>query len=515
MKKYNVFKILTIAILVTMLLSYFIPSTSMSYGTVTKGSVEPVPFVESFTNGLTSLSVFITTFIYILSIGIFYATLIKTKKYEVLVNNIAASFKKNRTLFLALTIFILGIVTMFTGNLFVMLVFVPLLMSVIKKLGFKKEVAVASTIGAILLGSTGTIYTYYINQMLSRTISDSVVTRVVVSIVSLVALLVFILVFNDRPEKSSLEKTKEKKMLPLYITLICLFVLFILGFVNWKGYFGFEGFDTFLTNLRKAEISKVSVFDAIVGKSVVAFGSFELQNAAVLILFISVLISIIYRLKINDFFENLAEGIKKALPYALIAILANIVLVNLVNSGVMFTIMIGLTEKAVNMFTGTLTAILAALGFPDYTYSVQFTMTSVMANKESIAGNEGLFSSLFQAVYSLFLLISPTSILLLMGLKLNEVRYKDWIKYIYKFFIVLFVAILIALKLTTEKIDFVAIAAASLFVIALGIIFYLRISKVSKRKTSEKKETTKVEVKQIKEEKKEESKKNKKSKNKK
>ena len=91
----KVYKILAVAILATMALSYMIPGTTMSYGTVEKGTIIPEPFADVFTNGITSISAFLTAFVYILVIGVFYAVLKKTNKYEALVNNTAVSLNKN------------------------------------------------------------------------------------------------------------------------------------------------------------------------------------------------------------------------------------------------------------------------------------------------------------------------------------------------------------------------------------------------------------------------------------
>ena len=61
MKKYNLFKILGIVILFTIIISYFVPGTDISYGEAMKGSINPVTLTDTFFNGLTSLSVFVTT----------------------------------------------------------------------------------------------------------------------------------------------------------------------------------------------------------------------------------------------------------------------------------------------------------------------------------------------------------------------------------------------------------------------------------------------------------------------
>ena len=502
MKKYNIFKVLTIAILVTVVLSYFIPGTTMNYGAVEKGTQIPIPFADLFTNGITALSAFLTTFIFVLIIGAFYAVLYKTGKYEKLVNNAAVTFNSNKGLAIVLKVLVLGLVTMFTGEIYSMLVFVPFLISVVRKLGYSKETSVASTVGAILLGHAGSLFTFYSNQMLSLTVKDNILSKVIIALVGLVCLIAFILVFGRRPESTKdLKKESDSKLIPLHVIMWGLFILLVLGFVNWNGYFGFKGFDTFLETLRKATVGKVSVFNALVGNTVVAFGNWQPFNAAVLFTFISVLIGLIYKEGVNGFLEAFAKGLKKAFPYALIVVLANLVLVNVYSSGIFYTMVIALTKKTVTLFNGTITSILAAFCFPDYAYGTQFTLTAVM--NTSAKDYQGLFQVLFQAVYSAFLFISPTSVLLLLGLRYTDIRFKDWIKYIWKFFIVLFVTLLVVVNTCMKGFDIASIMALILLVVAICIITYLRVKKVNtsvsvyKEVKKEEVKVEKVEVKKV------------------
>ena len=494
MKKYNVYKILTIAILVTIVLSYFIPGTTISYGSVEKGTILPATFADTFINGLTSFSAFMTILIYVLVIGIFYAILKKSGKYETIVNNIAYGFKKNRSLFLVLVTLILSLVTMFTGEMYTLLIFVPLIISVIRKLGYTKETSILVTIGSLLIGNASALNSYYINQMLSVTIEDTILQRIVIFAVSIVFLLAFALIFDKKPESvKELEKKKEKKLLPIYIMLIIIFVMLVLGFVDWNTYFGFTGFDTFLQNIRSFQIANVSVFDIIIGtsSSIVPFGTWQVYHASILFMFASIVIALINKIKINDLFESVAEGLKKSFPYALIVILANIVLVNVFSSGIFYTIAMSITKTTVDMTTGTVTSLISALVYPDYAYATQFTLTSILNSAAS--DYETLISVLFQAVYSITLFVSPTSVLLLMALKYNNVSYKEWIKYIYKFFIVLLVTVLIVITFLVEQIDALSIIALLLLIIALIIMFYKKFF-VNKLQNKTVKEETKVEI---------------------
>ena len=71
MKKYNIFKVLLLVLAAAIIVSFLIPSSTIGYYTsgIEKGTINPINFVDSISNGLTSFSVFISAFIFILSIS--------------------------------------------------------------------------------------------------------------------------------------------------------------------------------------------------------------------------------------------------------------------------------------------------------------------------------------------------------------------------------------------------------------------------------------------------------------
>ena len=496
MKKHNIFKILTIVILLSMVLSYFIPGSSVGYAGMEKGTIMPVTFANMFSNGITAINALVTTIIFVLVIGIFYFVLKKTGRYEILVDNTASVFDTNRGLFLVITVFVLGLVTLFTGDLLSMLIFVPFLVDVLDRLGFNKLNSILATIGSILLGFSGSAYTYYINQYLSVTTKDNFAVKLTLGLVGLVSIVAYILVFNKNKKlNGEVRKSTMKKMIPLYVTFILLFVFVVLGFVNWKGYFGFSGFEDFYENLREAKVAKVSICDAILGSSVAPFGTWQPYNLATLVIFGSIVLSLIYRIKINDFLDAVKEGLKNAFPYAVIVALANVVLVNVYSSGIFYTISNALTGKNIDLFTGSVTSILASIFYPDYGYAAQFTLTSLIGT--AATKYEELFAVTFQAIYSLFLLVSPTSILLLFALRKTETRYIEWIKYIGKYFLVLLLADLLVIACFLKGFNQTVI----IFMVAIAVLLAFIIVATKKSKKSSKKEVKQT-VEEAKEEKK-------------
>ena len=208
--------------------------------------------------------------------------------------------------------------------------------------------------------------------------------------------------------------------------------------------------------LKGAEVAKVSIFNAIVGSEIVEFGAFDLHNLALLLFVTTIIIAIIYRVKFNEVINAFAIGFRKAVPYIVILLLAGIVFINLYTSGVYYTI--------------------------SYTTSA--------------TGYEASLAIIFQAIYSLILLVSPTSILVFFALRFTDVSYKDWMKYIWKFFIIILLVALVILSIATKGFGLFAIIV-SILIIGLVILALLdhnkKLLKEAKKeiKEEEKKETKK------------------------
>lgn len=479
MKKYNVFKVLLIAAFVAIICSFIIPQSQIGYTGIEKGLINPITFVDSISNGLTSFSVFIATFVYIISIGIFYTVLKKTDKYNDVMNNVAATFK-NKKVFIIVSVLVFGLLTAVIGEIYALLFLVPAFIDVAKRLGYDSKRAILATVGAIILGSASSLYTNYTNQILATTVSTNIIVKLIALGVSLLLLLLFVLI-GAKPKETKLEKKKIKKGLPILIGFAVMIVLLIVGMVPWSAYFGFNGFADFHNSVIEFKLFKVSVFNAILGTTLVAFGQWTIYSLIVLLLAVSVVFAIIYKIKVDGLLESVAQGARKALPYAMIMIIANAILVGVYNSGFFITVIDAVGKMKDSIVSSATLSFLSAIVYPDYTYASQFTLSTLAA----VISKKAVFSVLaisFQLIYSLVLLVSPTSILLLMALRYEEVSYKDWFKYIYKFFlgllIVFFVIVMIVGGKFVKPISYIVLVV---LILILALLFVLCSTKKNKK----------------------------------
>ena len=132
---------------------------------------------------------------------------------------------------------------------------------------------------------------------------------------------------------------------------------------------------------------------------------------------------------------------------------------------------------------------------PDYSYASQFALSGVSYTTVT-KGFELPLAIVFQAIYSLVLLVSPTSVLVFFGLRYTDVSYKNWIKYIWKFFVIVFLVALVILSIATKGFGLFAIIG-TILVIAIVILALVdhnkKLVKETKKEVKEelKKETKK------------------------
>lgn len=496
MKKYNVFKILTISILVTIVLSFLIPQTTFDgYGNLTKGNINPVSIIDTFANGITSFGVFLNVFIYILCIGVFYFVLKKTNKYDDVINNTACMFKNNKLLFPIVSICTFVIVTAVVGNMMPMLIFVPAFIDVARKLGYDKPTSILVTIGSIILGSVGSLYTSYTNQILGSTVGDNILFKIFILLIVIISLILFSVLFAKKPEDTKLEKITSKNGTLISVMFDIILVLIIVGSTPWSSYFGFDGFTTLYEKITEFEIFNVSPFKAIIGATLNPFGNWSIYDLSIVLLIASIIISIANRLKFDELLEAVAASLKKTLPYALIIVFANMVLVNVYNSGFFYTIITGIGKMGDKLFSGTLVSILSSFVYPDYSYASQFTL-STLATTINDTEFFILLALIFQVIYSLFLLVAPTSILILLGLRYTGLSYKEWFKYIFKYVIVLLAVLFSILFIASIKfigipsiisIILISVAGYAILIISILSRFILKNNKQDSKVKEDKK----------------------------
>ena len=152
-----------------------------------------------------------------------------------------------------------------------------------------------------------------------------------------------------------------------------------------------------------------------------------------------IILAIVYRKSIEETFNGFVDGIKSFIAPAIAVILACSVFVFIYYNPVISPVT-SLLLEATNEFNVALSSIYTIINsvfYVDYyylSYSVLYPMISIYTDTSVLS----IISVMFTNLYSLVMLIAPTSIFLIAGLSYLQIPYKEWVKYIYKYFLIVF-----------------------------------------------------------------------------
>lgn len=471
MKKHSLLKAIGITFLCYVVLTWIIKTGSYSSGTFTEGTTSPLGLADLFLypTATVGYSMFVVSALVVLAVGGLYGVLRKTGALTSMVDSIIKRFKGKERLFLSLTTVFYALASAGLNLSLPLFLIIPLSISVIVTMGFDKIKAFLATFGAILVGGMTSFVGSnmdgynYVNYFLKVEIKNTIIYSLVLFVLVLAVLLFFVLKGTKTVAKKGRKKAKEveeETVIPLYdakvkackkplaakIVFIILVLIAFLSMFNWNA-LNINFFNDIYTKIMEFTVGKndYPIFANILG-SLNPFGIWGNYELIMIIVIATMLISWIYKLKAKDAIDAFVEGAKEMLPVAFIVIVANILLFVLNNSeaSIYPTILNKFVEMS-SKFNYFAVAGFTAVGsfmfssFPYLLYAVYDPITTLFANDVNI------ISITIQAVYGLFSLIVPTSVMLVLGLKYMNISYKEWLKNAWKLLVSLFVIITIAI----------------------------------------------------------------------
>ncbi|MBO5095397.1 MAG: hypothetical protein J6B98_00780 [Bacilli bacterium] len=465
MKKDSILKALGITFAVIVLLSWVIPAGSYSNGTFTSlESTLPIGLYDFVRVPVLTIATFIQYGLLFLAIGGFYGVLNKTGVYSNIINSIVKKCK-NKKLFLIITVICFALVTSLTGLTEVMFLLVPFFVAILLKLGYNKLVAFTSTVGAIFVGNIGSTLGFnvwgYFKNYLSLDMTTLILARIIL-LVMMVALLVIALLKITKNDKKAKEETIEiplfeenkskKSALPLIIISILLFVLLVIGGYNWYYSFEIETFTNLYESISTMEIAgRTWVKDIFALGNTPVLGFFQNYDITIILVFVSLIIGWVYNVKMKDIVSGFAKGAKEMLlpaTYAVLACIAYACVLNMGGSSFVTTIINKFVNAESFSFMGTVgTGLVGSFVYNDLSTLLE-TISTIFTSYD--ANVIPVVAFIIQGMFGLVSLIAPTSVYLLAGLSLCDISYKEWIRHIWKFALILFgIIIVVAFILTT------------------------------------------------------------------
>lgn len=511
--KRNLIKAVGICFVIFVILTWIIPVGTYSSGELNTDGIDPLSFFDLAAVPLQTIVTFIMYGITFAVIGGLYGVMEETGALAKFIGKVRNWFKGKEKLFIVLTMLQFIILSSVTGLLLPLFALVPLFAAIMFEMGYKKLTALSATVGAMLIGSVGSTYGFnisgYTKNIFSLDMNDQIIGKVVLLALVTIAFIVFVVKTAKREEKKEVvkketkevvkketkevkketKKTETKKkttkkvpakkkttknktaalanvkevkkikterkisVLPLVIIFSLMLIVSMVGMYNWYYSFEIEWFNDIYDKIMGVEIKDFPIFEHLLS-GVSQMGYWGNAEFAAIMVMASGLIAWIYRLSLNSFVESFIRGVKAWLPTALYATIASVILCVLYQgaysgSGTIATTVLAkifsLTD-GFNVIVAGLATLVGSFFYNDLYYLLSEVYTFVSGFDTNIIPIAGILS---QAVYSLGMLLLPTSVVLIAGLSHFDVSYKQWFKYIWKFAIVLFLIILVVCGILT------------------------------------------------------------------
>lgn len=194
MKKHNTIKIVLGTILICVLLTWILPAATFSSEFTDQGRIQMGLF-DLFNYPLTAISYFGYISFYMIVVGGFYGILYKIPAYRNMLDNMANCFKKHGIVFISIVMILFAVLTSICGLNLGLILFFPLIASIILLMGYDKIVVALTLVGSTMVGIIGSTFAYNNLSLLSSYLGGNFTDNVPLKFAILIACL-FLLILN-------------------------------------------------------------------------------------------------------------------------------------------------------------------------------------------------------------------------------------------------------------------------------------------------------------------------------
>lgn len=471
MKRKSLLLSIIITFLLVVFLSWVIPAGSYNYGEFTKGDITAVGLFDLITYPINAFNYFAKYGVLLLVIGGTYGVLNKTGAYSKIINRIVNKFKKDEKLCLVGIAALFAILSSLTDLQMLLFALVPFFATIIILLGYKKITALVATVGAILIGGIGAIASseiryvvnYYVNNYGFDPVNSLMLPKTILTILLTGALVAYLWFKAEKEvsEEQNVVVTKKKttkkeetisenkpktilfsnheeegkSTLPIIVISIIVLLVALIGMINWSDIFEIQIFTNLYDSMSKFTVFGFPLFKNLMG-NLPALGYWGTSELAGLLILASLLIGWLYNLKLKGTMAAFIEGAKEMLPTAIYATLAyvvfNVFASNQNGASPLFTIINKLAGSSSELEIGNLFRMIGISSFGSlYINDVIYYFNNIFTVTSTLYDSTAMYSFavyICQTVYSLLMMVLPTSIVLIAGLSYFEVSYKEWFK---------------------------------------------------------------------------------------
>ena len=497
MKKHSLLKVLTIILLVLVIVSNLLPGRQNTIERIGAADL----LINYFSIVLQNFSYIV---LFILSVGGFYGVLNKIPSYKKLLDNIVTKIKPARKKFIYATIILFAVITSLTGMTMPMFIFIPFIVSIILLLGYDKLVAFSSTFISIIVGYIGGLFVNFINPNsyslttyeefvgISEKFTEVSLLSKLLLLLTGIALLIYFVskhIKNVEEKKVKYELTDSNEVLiaevkgnykniatwPLIVVFAILLVIMIIGNIQWSALFNITFFSELHRQIIEWKINDYAVIPNIISANLPALGEWSASGnfmavyiySSMLVVFATLIITLVYKIKINESIDNFVEGVKKLLPAATLITLAFTILVCSYNNG-FYEVVIANYGKF-NYGVSSLLAFLGCILNVDTTWIVAGIYSPII----ELITDKSIFASvamLLQGIYGIFMMVGPTSLLLILGLSYLDIPYNTYLKYIWRFVLIILLLICVIILIILKSYLLAALLLLALIAINIFVL---------------------------------------------
>lgn len=472
MKKNGILKAIGICFLVAVVLSWIIPTGAWNGTEYVKDAVIPVGIVNIFRIPVVTMQSFVQYFIVLLCIGLFYGVLNKTEVYYGIVEKISNQWKgKEKALLIIITVFF-ALFSSLTGNSILLIALLPFVAAVLLKTGYDKKTALLATVGSLLVGRIASTfgfngYGYYTN-IIKVGITEEWLVRLILFLM-LTGLYIFFIIKKSNVIKPEVEvkkrgraakpevveekvaepipflveNKKTKSAIPFVIISIIVLLISATFMYYWYYAIGTDFFSKIFTSITSFKIGEFQVFNFILdGFS--TFGMWNNYDLSVVLVITSIIIAWLYGLKVKDYVEGAVNGIKEILPVAFVATICNVVFYIMVaNQTEYLASIVNFISRGKTTFSLPFVVISTFAGsfFYNDLYYLLTDLYGVISQYDAVY--YPITGVLTTAIHGIGMMVFPTSMMLVIGLKYFNVSIKDWFKTIWTYLIEAFVVVIL------------------------------------------------------------------------
>ena len=450
MKKHHLLKTILITFLIFVCLSWFIDGGVIYNGEFYEAETSTALGIgDVFSLPFQAFYLFAEYGLIFLFIGGMYGIFNKTGAYKKLISKIASWFKNKSFLALTLTSIIFICFEAVVGVPTLAFVLVPFFSSILYEIGINKYKVMLATVGSIILATFGSVigYAAIINYLLGINSLSLVKVRIMLLVITIIVLVVSLYFKNRDRVKSKkdiemldekrdiLKPTEEstKSCIPLLLIMILSLLVSIIGMYSWKESLGIELIGNFSANVLN-KISFLNGFSAL--------GSWGTKELAAVILIVTLITSLIYRIKFNDMVNAFKNGAKPMFKVAIYSTLCSLIFMFYYNSQEGYNFIDTIIYKIFGDSSDYL-VLKTAIATPISNFLLNnsiFLANSIVNLVKTISENTSTLAAsglALQMTSSIASLVLPTSFILIAGLSYFDIPYLKWLKYIWKIVLVL------------------------------------------------------------------------------